>query len=114
MRAGDERRRRLCDSRDKGQCTCLLMAARATPEVDSPWARPRRRSAVASTIHRPSRISSRSASSFTSRHAWMRRGETRNEHRCATIEVEELAAPMWRPSAREAVDLLCVSKSWLG
>ena len=40
---------------------------------------PLSRSPSASTNQRPSRINSRPGSSFTSRHAWMRRGEMRNQ-----------------------------------
>jgi hypothetical protein len=36
------------------------------------------------------------------------------DHRCLRIELDELPAPIRRLSAREAEDLLCISKSWLG
>src|ERR687897_919720 len=47
---------------------------RACPRRRPPSSRPRPQ-----TNQRPSRISSRSGSSFTSRQAWMRRGEMRNQ-----------------------------------
>jgi hypothetical protein len=34
--------------------------------------------------------------------------------RCQTIEMDQLTAPMRRLSAREAEDLLCIYKDWIG